>query len=168
MAENHKTPEAFAITEWGQLSDDTTVTVHVEDLDRTVSVVMRVPDAMDVLQIEMDEPMPDPPLVVDRNGLPRRNDNDPTYIKETRSVAIRRDERRVALTLVTPPIPGETFEEQSKALRDLPAHIYNALRDLASQLCYSRSARVEERGEKFQQKRAAHNGNSGAASPDAE
>lgn len=161
------TPEIVAIEKWGQLTDHTVMTVPIQDIDREIVVKMRTPDAMDVLQIEVDEPLPDPPLKVDRRGLPVAMRDDPAYKRQEAAVAIRRDERRVLLTLVEPKVPGDTLDERIENLQKLPAHIYHALRDMATQICYSRSARVDKRGEKFQPEQQAGNGHSGAVQTNA-
>ena len=138
------------VSAWDQLNDAVTFTVEIERPGGSVlRVRMRELSYTDWIQVEIDNPLPSPPIIAGKGGSKQYDRENPDYLRKLGESLETMAYKRLLKALVVD-VPGETEEDQLVELRKMPAPILRALRTQVETMHMANQARIEDRAGGFQ------------------
>lgn len=134
---------------WDALNDRVTVWVEIERPGGLVRVPLRELSYHEWIQVEIDEPLPSPPVIAGKGGVKQYDRENPDFRRKLGEVYERWTYRRLlkALQVV---VPGEDEAAQMQALSEMSAPLLRALTTILETMHISNKARVEDRAGSFQ------------------
>jgi hypothetical protein len=140
--------ETITVQSWGDLSDRTTVWVEIERPAGLLRIPLRELTYHDWIQVEIDDPLPNPPVIAGKGGTKQYDRDEPAYRRKVGEVYERWTYRRLLKALQVT-VPGEDEAAQMQALGEMSAPLLTALMGVLQSMHMANKARVENRAGSF-------------------
>lgn len=142
------TDNVVTASSWADLNDRVTVWIEIERPGGLLRIPLRELTYHEWLQVELDEPMPAPPVIAGKGGVKQYDRDNPDFRRKTGEVYERWTYRRLLAALKVD-VPGETEAEKIAALADMPAPLLQAIVGQLAAMHMANKARVEDRAGSF-------------------
>lgn len=147
--------ETITAASWDDLNDRTTVWVEIERPAGVLRIPLRELTYHDWIQVEIDDPLPGPPVVAGKGGAKQYDRDEPTYRRKVGEIYERWTYRRLLKALQVA-VPGEDEAAQMKALGEMSAPLLAALMGVLQSMHVANKARIEDRAGSFRAGDAAN------------
>lgn len=141
--------DVVTVNSWDALNDRVTIWVEVERPGVVLRIPLRELTYHEWLSVELDEPMPAPPVIAGKGGIKQYDRSNPDYQRRVGEVYERWTYRRLLRALQIK-VPGEDEDEKIRALSEMSAPLLRALMQQLEAMHMANKARIENRAGSFQ------------------